>query len=84
MTTPSERSAPARVCVIASTSAIGNAVRRNRAKRRLREVFRKQQEAVPSDCDLLMIARRAVIDSPFNEVETRFSEACRKIAAGKS
>src|SRR5471032_613383 len=41
-----------RVCVIASTAAVGHAVRRNRAKRRLREIFRAQQNLVPPGCDL--------------------------------
>jgi ribonuclease P protein component len=69
----------ARVCVIASTAAVGHAVRRARAKRRLREVFRHQQHAVPPGCDLLLIARAAVVDLPLPELEKRFSDACRQI-----
>jgi ribonuclease P protein component len=65
--------------VIASTAAVGVAVRRNRAKRRLREVFRQHQAAVPRDCDLLLIARAAVVDCPMPELEKRFTDACRKI-----
>ena len=61
---PREVPAGARVCVIASTAAVGNAVRRNRAKRRLREIFRHQQSAVPAECDLLLIARGAAVDVP--------------------
>ena len=51
----SAKSGP-RVCVIASTAAVGAAVQRNRAKRRLREIFRAQQQLVPAGCDLLLIA----------------------------
>ncbi len=69
----------ARVCVIASTAAVGGATRRNRAKRRLREVFRHQQHAVPAGCDLLLIARAAVVDAPLADLEKTFSEACRRI-----
>ena len=54
----------ARICVIASTAAVGAATRRNRARRRLREVFRQHQDAVPAGCDLLLIARAATIDWP--------------------
>ena len=68
-----------RVCVIASTAAVGNAVSRNRAKRRLRELFRLQQAQVPAECDLLLIARRAMIDCPTPELEQRFNEACTRI-----
>lgn len=68
-----------RVCVIASTAAVGNAVRRNRAKRRLREIFRQHQTAVPRDCDLLLIARHAATEAPMPELVTRFTDACRRI-----
>jgi ribonuclease P protein component len=72
-------SRPARVCVIASTHAVGGAVRRNRAKRRLRELFRHQQQQVPAGCDLLLIARGAVTSRPMAELSAQFSEACRRL-----
>ena len=78
--TPSPVAKP-RVCVIASTAAVGQATDRNRAKRRLREVFRHQQAHLPADCDLLMIARRDATTCPLAEMESRFAEACRRIAA---
>jgi ribonuclease P protein component len=73
--------APARVCVIASTAAVGGAIHRNRAKRRLREVFRHQQTEVPSGCDLLLIARAAVNRWNMLELQNKFAEACRQIAS---
>lgn len=74
----------ARVCVIASTAAVGGATRRNRAKRRLREVFRHQQHLVPDGCDLLLIARAASTDWPLAELEKKFSDACQQISASAS
>jgi len=74
----------ARVCVIASGAAVGGAVRRNRAKRRLREVFRHRQDSVPAGCDLLLIARAAATTWPLHELEKRFSEACGQIAPAAS
>jgi ribonuclease P protein component len=68
-----------RVGVVASIAAVGPATRRNRAKRRLREVFRHHQELVPADCDLLLVARAAVIRLDYAEVEQKFITACRKI-----
>ena len=70
-----------RVCVIASTKAVGHAVLRNRAKRRLREVFRHCQREVPARCDLLMIARDATNTWPMPQLQQAFAEACRKIAS---
>jgi ribonuclease P protein component len=69
-----------RVCVIASTKAVGVAVQRNRAKRRLRELFRRHQHHLPADCDLLLIARSSATTWPMPELEKRFADACRQIA----
>jgi ribonuclease P protein component len=65
-----------RACFVASTNAVGGAVRRNRAKRRLREMFRHQQQHAPAGCDLLVIARAAALDWPLPELEKKFVEAC--------
>ena len=65
-----------RVCVVASTAAVGNAVRRNRAKRRLREVFRQHQQSVPAGCDLMLIARAAAQHAPLPDLGRRFTDAC--------
>jgi ribonuclease P protein component len=70
-----------RVCVIASSKAVGPAVQRNRAKRRLREVFRLQQHQVPPGCDLLLIARSAATTCVLRELEKKFTDACRQIAS---
>ena len=70
-----------RVCVIASTKAVGIAVRRNRAKRRLREVFRHQQHQVPAACDLLLIARAPSNVWPLPELEQTFADACRQMTS---
>ncbi len=69
-----------RVCVVASGKAVGGAVLRNRAKRRLREVFRHQQHRAPPRCDLVLIARAASGLWPMAELENRFTEACTRIA----
>ncbi len=71
--------APARAGVVASKASVGNAVQRNRAKRRLREVFRRHQAAVPAGLDLILTARPALLRLPLAEVEQRFLTACRKL-----
>lgn len=69
---------PARVGVVASRAAVGDAVHRNRAKRRLREIYRKHQNLVPLGLDLVLTARAALLRLAFSEVEERFTSACRK------
>ena len=76
-----EELAHPRTGVVASTAAVGNAVKRNRAKRRLREVFRRNQMLVPTSVDLLMVAKRSMELAPFAEIERGFVEACRKVFA---
>jgi ribonuclease P protein component len=69
-----------RVCFVASIAAVGAAVQRNRAKRRLREVFRHHQHLVPAGCDLMLIARAAAARRPMSELAQKFTEACGQIA----
>jgi ribonuclease P protein component len=61
---------------VASKAAVGNAVARNRAKRRLREVFRHHQSRIPTDTDLVFVARRSLNGLDYTEIEQRFLKAC--------
>ncbi|HVU25683.1 MAG TPA: ribonuclease P protein component [Opitutus sp.] len=70
----------ARVGVVASTAAVGNAIQRNRAKRRLRELFRRHQQLVPAGCDLVLTARSSLNRTAFPELERKFADACRQIS----
>jgi ribonuclease P protein component len=69
-----------RACFVASTQAVGKAVQRNRAKRRMREVFRRRQDLLPQSCDLLMVARSLVNEWEFTRVDGAFADACSRIA----
>jgi ribonuclease P protein component len=71
--------APSRVGVVASRAAVGDAVHRNRAKRRLREIYRQHQALVPPGLDLVLTARAALLKLEFAEVAHRFTAACRKL-----
>ena len=68
-----------RLGVIASTSAVGCAIRRNRAKRRLREVFRQHQQLVPAGYDVLLIARQSLNTLEYSAIEKRFCDACLRL-----
>ena len=71
--------APARVGVVASRASVGDAVHRNRAKRRLREIFRRHQSLVPPGLDLVLTARPALLRLEYADVSDRFATACRKL-----
>jgi len=70
-----------RVGVVASRAAVGNAVHRNRAKRRLREIYRRHQMLVPPGFDLVLTARPALLRLDFSEVSGRFVHACGKLTS---
>ncbi|MDD3178926.1 MAG: ribonuclease P protein component [Opitutaceae bacterium] len=74
---------PTRVGVVASRIAVGGAVERNRAKRRLRELFRRHQELMPPGLDLVLTARRSLNRLPFSELEQRFIHVCRQLAPAR-
>lgn len=71
-----------RACFVASTQAVGPAVLRNRAKRRMREIFRRHQNLLPQSSDLMLVARSSVNPWPFARLERAFVEACGRISAG--
>ena len=68
-----------RVGVVASIAAIGPAVRRNAAKRRLRELFRRNQTLIPPGTDLLLVARRSLNELAFRDAESKFIAACQRL-----
>ena len=73
-----------RACFVASTQAVGRAVLRNRARRRMREIFRRRQDLLPAPCDLLIVARSQVNNWPFAQLERIFADACSKMAGRPS
>lgn len=57
-----------RLGVVASRKT-GNAVKRNRAKRRLREAFRLNRHRFRGKVDIILIARRAIIQAAWKDIE---------------
>ena len=55
---------------IAATRKMGGAVERNRAKRRVREVFRHHKPA--GAVDVVVVPRRELIEAPYERVEAEF------------
>jgi len=71
---------PRRLGIIASRKA-GPSVERNRAKRVLRELFRRNADALPPSCDVVAIVRAGFVDFPFAEIRERYLKAVKQ--AGK-
>ena len=71
-----------RLGIIAS-KRVGGAVARNRAKRRLREVFRRAPEAAAPALDLVAIARTDLVNAPFTAVAADFQAALGKLRGAR-
>lgn len=79
--TEAEDTPPLRRLGVIASRRVGPAVDRNFAKRRLREVFRLHQEKLPESCDIVLIAKRGILKSRFEELEKAFLvsvNACQK------
>jgi len=59
---------------------LGNAVRRNRIRRLLREAVRHQHPAVKPGYDLVFIARPHVVGQPFNRVQDAVRDTLNRAA----
>lgn len=59
-------------------SRIGNAVQRNRIKRRLREIMRLQQDSLQPGWDILLIARQPIRNADYHEMETACARLLRR------
>lgn len=58
---------------------LGHAVVRNRARRRLREVYRLNGGALRQGYDFVLVARSRVVSAPWKELNDSFLRLCRKL-----
>ena len=63
---------------VITSRRIGGAVIRTRARRLLREAFRRHQHRVTRAVDLVLIARQSIVDLPFSGVESDFLTALKR------
>jgi ribonuclease P protein component len=68
---------------VITSSRIGNAVVRSRARRLLREAFRLHQHDLRSAVDLVLIARNSILGKGLAEVENDFLTIMRKAGLSK-
>ncbi len=57
---------------ITATRKTGNSVERNRARRLVREAFRKNKWLVPNGVDIVINVKRALVDAAYRDFEGEF------------
>lgn len=62
---------------ISASRKVGNAVVRNKAKRRFKEIHRLHQHTMRSDVDILLSIRRGCKTASYEEMEQRFLHALK-------
>ena len=62
---------------ISVKKALGGAVVRNRIRRRIREILRRNRTEIPSGWDIVIHPRRSVAEAPFVPLETELVRLLR-------
>jgi ribonuclease P protein component len=57
---------------VTTTRKIGNAVQRNRARRLVREAFRKNKWLAPHGVDIVINVKRPLVDAHYRDLECEF------------
>ena len=61
------------------STKLGKAVKRNRVRRRLREIYRLHETELARGVDLVVVARGRAVTAAYRQLEGAFLHACRKL-----
>ena len=59
---------------VIATKRLGNAVRRNKAKRLIRELYRRSKDMLPESCQIVVIPKKPIFETDFTYLESCFKQ----------
>lgn len=81
---PEAERVPVRRLGVVASRRVGNAVLRARAKRLLRETFRLNQDILPENCDVVLMARSAIHRFDLATIMRRYGAAVHQLSLEKT
>lgn len=63
---------------------IGNAVQRNLTKRHMKECFRNLNLPIPNDCYFIILAKPAIVNAQFSQIQNNMYQLISKLLAMKN
>jgi ribonuclease P protein component len=76
------RRGPRKRLGITVTRKVGTAVQRNRIKRLIREVWRRNRELIPSGWELVLVGKRTAVNATYAGLKQQLKEVSRKLSHG--
>ena len=65
------------------STKLGNAVTRNRVRRRLREIYRLHESEILPGTHMVVVARGRAVGAAYDQLDRAFLSACRKLEVSR-
>lgn len=75
---------PGRRLGVTVSKKMGKSVVRSRAKRLLRELFRRNKSLFPEHADVVMVARQGLVEKSYSELEKELYDGLKSLEMSKN